>query len=663
MADEVRKVLFKLEIDTGSTTAQIKALTDSTEKQTEATKKTTEAIKAEEQSIAGLRAKNKQLTAERNATSTATEAGRARIKALNDELDKNNKTIKENVDAYTKQKIGVGDYTGALDKLVPGLGATTMGIKGMITSSLAFIATPIGAVIGALGLAIAALTAYFKGSEEGQNRLNKIMSIGGILMEKVMDIAEGLGEALFNAFENPKKALSDLYEFIKNNLINRFTALGVILEGIKNLDFKQVANGVLQLTTGVEDVIGKVQKLGEEIIDTANEAVKQGSRLADLAAEIDKKERSLVVERARVSLEVSKLRAKSIQEEGDVKKATIEEAIRLETQLSDKEVAIARIRLENARLIVEAKGDDKKALNDLAKAEADLLAAEEARYSATFKFEKELEKLRDDEKKKKEKEEEDRLKAEQEKKDQEQKDREEQAKLEAEQAENNRKFLEEKEKEAAEKLIEIEKMKSGVISGLVSKVTKEKIDGQKLYNTIFKKGAAKELLATTKLAAAAAYKSLAGIPVIGPTLGAVAYAAVYAKGLLDIAGINAIPFARGGRTLSGTRINSTHGIPINRSNGDNLLATVKTGEVILNEDHQRKLGGAKTFARIGVPGFADSGFTGNETQIAVNDFNSTQALIDIGKAIAMQSPKVLIYEEFEAKQAEVNGIRNKAELV
>lgn len=64
-------------------------------------------------------------------------------------------------------------------------------------------------------------------------------------------------------------------------------------------------------------------------------------------------------------------------------------------------------------------------------------------------------------------------------------------------------------------------------------------------------------------------------------------------------------YAAGG--LTGTRIMGHHGIPIRRSNGDNRLATVKTGEVILNGMQQQRLGGAKTFRRIGVPGFADGG--------------------------------------------------------
>jgi hypothetical protein len=62
--------------------------------------------------------------------------------------------------------------------------------------------------------------------------------------------------------------------------------------------------------------------------------------------------------------------------------------------------------------------------------------------------------------------------------------------------------------------------------------------------------------------------------------------------------------------LTGKKISSGDGRPINSSNGDNLLATVKTGEVILNERHQRMLGGSHTFKAIGVPGFSSGGHTG-----------------------------------------------------
>ena len=62
------------------------------------------------------------------------------------------------------------------------------------------------------------------------------------------------------------------------------------------------------------------------------------------------------------------------------------------------------------------------------------------------------------------------------------------------------------------------------------------------------------------------------------------------------------------------KITQSSNIPT-QSNGDNVLAqtndgqmiTVKTNEVILNEEQQRMLGGPSTFSSIGVPGFANGG--------------------------------------------------------
>ncbi|CAB4152332.1 hypothetical protein UFOVP606_5 [uncultured Caudovirales phage] len=83
-----------------------------------------------------------------------------------------------------------------------------------------------------------------------------------------------------------------------------------------------------------------------------------------------------------------------------------------------------------------------------------------------------------------------------------------------------------------------------------------------------------------------------------------------ATGAIEAAVINSQPtpaFASGGKVLSGQRIRASDGKSISRSNGDNLLATVRTGEVILNESQQAMLGGDKTFARMGIAGFATGG--------------------------------------------------------
>lgn len=86
---------------------------------------------------------------------------------------------------------------------------------------------------------------------------------------------------------------------------------------------------------------------------------------------------------------------------------------------------------------------------------------------------------------------------------------------------------------------------------------------------------------------------------------AVALAAAQAAAVIS----KPIPaFASGG--LTGKRISSNDGVAIRRNNGDDILATVKAGEVILNQAQQNMLGGAAMFRRIGVPGFAEGGIPG-----------------------------------------------------
>lgn len=85
------------------------------------------------------------------------------------------------------------------------------------------------------------------------------------------------------------------------------------------------------------------------------------------------------------------------------------------------------------------------------------------------------------------------------------------------------------------------------------------------------------------------------------------------QGGIQTALIAAQPLARGGIAmpvaLADGRITAVPNIAPLR-NGDNILATVRRGEVILNQQQQDALGGAATFATIGVPGFQEGGFTG-----------------------------------------------------
>lgn len=274
------------------------------------------ALEGEVRTIAEAREQNKLLNQLRNNTNATTAEGQEQIKRLNNALDANNAFIKDNADAYLQQKINIGNYSesikqaigdlnvfnggiggfiqrseeagGVMPLLSNGLKAVTTGIMGMTRSALAFIATPIGAIIAAIGLVLTPLISYLTSTQEGIDKVTAVTRPLQAVMQSLIGVLQNVGKFLFDAFSNPKKLLSDLADFVKTNLINRFKAFGVILEGIIELDFKKVTNGVLQAGTGVENLTDKIQAGAKATGDFLNEAIKKGQELDRLEKELEK---------------------------------------------------------------------------------------------------------------------------------------------------------------------------------------------------------------------------------------------------------------------------------------------------------------------------------------------------------------------------------------
>ena len=103
---------------------------------------------------------------------------------------------------------------------------------------------------------------------------------------------------------------------------------------------------------------------------------------------------------------------------------------------------------------------------------------------------------------------------------------------------------------------------------------------------------------------AVAVSAQLAIPGAGFALAALAGAI----GAVEIATIAAQPLATGGVVgfKNGGRVSQGQNIAT-QPNGDNVLATLKRGEVVLNSGQQQRLGGAKTFRAAGVPGFQSGG--------------------------------------------------------
>jgi len=327
----------------------------------------------------------------------------ASVKALNGNLG----NFRDNVGDYENSFKRAG---ASFQQIAPGAAGAANGIYGMFKASLAFIATPIGIVVAALGASLFALTSYFKGSEEGQNRLNKITAVGAAIFEQFMNVVEAVGEALFDAFTNPQQALKDIGNFFKDQIVNRFVgllelipqlgkAIGLLFKGQFAEAGKVAVDAAAKVGLGVENATDKIKGLINETTKLVDAGIAYGNKIAAVQAKIDAEERKLIVERAETNLKVAKLREEAITLEGAAKRKALEEAIALETQLSDREVAFARLSLTLAKLKRDANGDDKEALKEVAEAQARVTDAEKLRFDNTVKFRKQLKSLDEEEKK------------------------------------------------------------------------------------------------------------------------------------------------------------------------------------------------------------------------------------------------------------------------
>jgi hypothetical protein len=280
------------------------------------------------------------------------------LKDLEKGIDGVNKEVKEtgaSTDAMTGQldKFTGGAVSG-FKNMLGGVIDLTSGFKSM---RVAIISTGIGALI----IGIVALTAAFKGSEEGQNKFNKIMSVIGALTGNLVDLLADLGEGIINAFENPQKAISDFANLIKDNIVTRFEGLlnlipnlGKAVEQLFKGNFKEAgkiaADSVGKVVLGVDSVTDTVQNATNAVKEFVKEQVREGeaaAAVADMRAKADKIERDLIVERSKLESEIALLRLKSRQEDqfsAEERKQALLDAQKLEDGLLDKETQYLKLR-------------------------------------------------------------------------------------------------------------------------------------------------------------------------------------------------------------------------------------------------------------------------------------------------------------------------------
>jgi len=308
----------------------IKALNSEVSANSKIVQANTQAVKANENSIDQLKEANKLLLVERNKVDTSTEAGRKKIVELNAEYDKNSKIIADNSTKVEKQRFNIGNYASALEGIVPGLGqfstdvagaanasgGLTSGIFSMVKASLAFIATPLGAVIAALVAGFKLLQTFVTGSVAG------------------MDL-----------FEDASAAVSTILDIVVDRVVAFVGAIGKIITG----DFAGGLEGIEKSFSGIGDEMEREIALTLELTAAARNledaeinyditASKTANTIKELL--LQAKNRTLT-EKQRIDLltQASKL-------EQDLNADLVknrQEALRITNEEANKRVQIARI--------------------------------------------------------------------------------------------------------------------------------------------------------------------------------------------------------------------------------------------------------------------------------------------------------------------------------
>jgi hypothetical protein len=630
MAENSEEVILKIRIDYTESEKDLKKLTstikdlkksndDNTEaiaRAEKAAKANQEATKAEEGSIKALREENKKLTEQRNTTTTLTEAGRAKVAQLNAELDKNNLIIKANVDAYTKQKIGIGNYTEGILNAVPGLKGFTGGITGLNT---AFKANPIGAVV----------TLLFA--------LKGVFESNAVIADKLSFAFDGLKKGLgfivdtivttVTSFDRLKQAITSPLQFFKELATGTVDAAKAGYEAAESIDSFAEATAIASQQIEINEVrVKSLEKSLKDKTKSEQERIKIANQVADLEIHNAKKREELASqelanEQLRLKgktlsgeelAQLKRLETRVFVEQEEAKTASAERQTRINILLAKEE---AGEKIKQIELVAEKvqQVSDQEFANDLKRLEERKKASED--YTAEIIVDIGEEEAAKDEA----------------------------AKRDAQRISDTTKFNKAQ--------LNQDVANTGAAINAASALFKK---GSMEQKAIASAGA---VINTYQAAAAALAPPPTGAgPILGPIFAAIAIA----SGLANVAKINSTPaFASGG--LTGTRISPGMGSPISRSNGDNMLATVKTGEVILNERQQARLGGASTFARIGVPGFATGGITAtNQVASQINTANEIKNAV--AQAVKNIAP-VLVLQDFERVQGTRNEIQTTAQVI
>jgi hypothetical protein len=297
--------------------------------------------------------------------------------------------VDENIEKSIQSVDELGAATAKTSKeMQTGFKAAEQGTKGLGTS--------IGGLLKSLGL-IGVAMAVFEFMKDIVSKNQKIMDALStattaleIIINKLFQSLEPVVEAMKKAFENPKQAVLDLWEAIKENFINRLEGVilavqsaGLAIEAAFNFDWdaaKEAAldfgSALIQVGTGLDAAqqqafVDGVKDFIAEVSQATKDAVSMAAALVALRKEVE------LAEIAQRKLQLVYQNEAELQRQirDDVSK-TIAERVAANDKLGEilekqlkAETALAQKKLDLANLEIAANGERQELIKQRGEAE------------------------------------------------------------------------------------------------------------------------------------------------------------------------------------------------------------------------------------------------------------------------------------------------------
>ncbi|WP_018622103.1 hypothetical protein [Spirosoma luteum] len=280
------------------------------------------------------------------------------------ELGKGSKSVGDFVKQVKVGGVSVGEFS---EKLKGGAGSTASFVKSIFSVKGALTALTAVPILLVLSAIVGFLTKSKDGMELFGRKTAAVKAVLDLFVGKIIDFGRGIVEA----FTDPVQAVKDLGTAIQENLSNRFAAFGLILQAVRKGSVSDFFNALLQLGTGVKDVVGKVGNLTEEMRKAAanGEAVAREFQLiADAERELGK-----IRSASRAEFEKQKFIAEDVSKSLAEREKAARSAFAIENSLLQRQLKLQERRIANT---IKEQG-----LSENVGKDYDKLAEEEAKLS------------------------------------------------------------------------------------------------------------------------------------------------------------------------------------------------------------------------------------------------------------------------------------------